>query len=110
MEKRRQKRSERRLQPPLDAALPESSPESIREARQALAAALEDELVECCFAIFPDEIAPGTRAKPIAIFDTLEDAMEWALQRFKGGAFRLRYERFILLDDDTAEPPSTRIM
>ena len=61
--------------------------------------------MDCCFAIFPDETLPGSRPRPIAIFDTLDDAMEWGLQRFKGGSFRLRYERFILLEGAEEDPP-----
>jgi hypothetical protein len=77
---------------------PKSSPRLFDAASLA-----DDDLVECCFAIFPDETT-GSRPRPIAIFDTLEDAMEWGLQRFKGGAFRLRYERFLLLTESPAQP------
>jgi hypothetical protein len=77
--------------------------EPVRVCRATMTTAPDEEiLVDCCFAIFPDETPPGARARPIAIFDTLEDAMDWALQRFKGGAFRLRYERFVLVDDELA--------
>jgi hypothetical protein len=78
---------------------PTSSPRLLDAARSA-----DEDLVECCFAIFPDDTTAGSRPRPIAIFDTLEDAMEWGLQRFKGGAFRLRYERFLLLTEPRAQP------
>jgi hypothetical protein len=39
-----------------------------------------------CFAIFPD----GS-VKPAAVFENLEDAMEWGLQRYGGDAFGIRY-------------------
>jgi hypothetical protein len=68
-----------------------------------------DDLVDCCFAIFPDEVEPGRRARPVAIFDTLEDALEWGQQRFKGGAFRLRYERFVLLPEETEIAPREHV-
>ena len=42
----------------------------------------------CCFAIIPD----GT-AQPAALFEDLEDAVDWALQRYGGDAFRIRYLR-----------------
>jgi hypothetical protein len=69
-----------------------------------------DELVECCFAIFADESPTGARRRPLAIFDTLEDAMDWALQRFKGGSFRLKYERFMLLEEDVPPPVSDTVV
>jgi hypothetical protein len=88
-----------------DSAGSEEPSKPVRVNRATLTPAPDEEvLVDCCFAIFPDETASGARARPIAIFDTLEDAMDWALQRFKGGAFRLRYERFVLLDDGQNEP------
>jgi hypothetical protein len=68
-----------------------------------------DDLVDCCFAIFPDEVEPGHRARPVAIFDTLEDAMDWGQQRFKGGAFRLRFERFVLLPNDVETAPRENV-
>jgi hypothetical protein len=53
-----------------------------------------------CFAIFPDDPSPGAGGAPVAVFDCLEDAMNWGLERFKGGAFRLKYQRIVLLESD----------
>ena len=39
-----------------------------------------------CFAVFPDEVN-----RAVAVFNELEDAMEWGLQRYGDGAFRIRY-------------------
>ena len=57
-----------------------------------------------CFAIFPDEPTPGAGVAPVAVFDCLEDAMNWGLERFKGGAFRLKYQRLVLVESDLEEP------
>jgi hypothetical protein len=56
-----------------------------------------------CFAIFPDDPSPAAGGTPIAVFDCLEDAMNWGLERFKGGAFRLKYQRLVLLETDSDE-------
>lgn len=40
----------------------------------------------CCFAIIPD----GT-SQPAALFEHLEDAMDWGLHRYGDDAFRIRY-------------------
>jgi hypothetical protein len=40
----------------------------------------------CCFAIIPD----GT-AQPAALFEDLEDAVDWGLRRYGDDAFRIRY-------------------
>ena len=42
--------------------------------------------MNCCYAIVPD----GTN-EPAALFEDLEDAMDWGLQRYGGDAFRIRY-------------------
>jgi hypothetical protein len=39
-----------------------------------------------CFGIFPDGAAA-----PTAVFENLEDAMEWGLRRYGGDAFGIRY-------------------
>jgi hypothetical protein len=107
MDKRSQRPADLLLEPALDSSRPAPSNPS-RVCRATLSPAPDEEvLVDCCFAIFPDETPAGSRARPIAIFDTLEDAMDWALQRFKGGAFRLRHERFVLLDDGPGDPRAT---
>ncbi len=108
MDKRRLRPPEPLFDPPLEPAPSEPA----RAIRSVVEGAPDDgeDLVDCCFAIFPDDVTPGARARPIAIFDTLEDAMDWALQRFKGGAFRLRYERFVLLQDgDRPVAPNTEL-
>ena len=45
----------------------------------------------CCFAIIPDD-GITEHHQPVALFASIEDAMDWALSRYKGGSFRLRYE------------------
>jgi hypothetical protein len=57
-------------------------------------------VLQNCFAIFPDEPSPGAAPSPVAVFDCLEDAMNWGLERFKGGAFRLKYQRLVLIQEE----------
>jgi hypothetical protein len=38
---------------------------------------------------------------PVALFASIEDAMDWALSRYKGGSFRLRYEPVAVIERDT---------
>ena len=40
----------------------------------------------CCYAIIPD----GS-SEPAALFEELEDAMDWGLQRYGDDAFQIRY-------------------
>ena len=40
----------------------------------------------CCYAIIPD----GTD-EPAALFEELEDAMDWGLRRYGDDAFQIRY-------------------
>lgn len=40
----------------------------------------------CCYAIIPD----GTN-DPAALFENLEDAMEWGLARYGDDSFQIRY-------------------
>jgi hypothetical protein len=47
----------------------------------------------CCFAIIPD----GT-TQPAALFEELEDAMDWALRRYGDDAFQIRYVEVTPLD------------
>jgi len=46
-----------------------------------------------CYAIVPD----GTR-EPVALFEELEDAMDWGLQRFGNDAFQIRYVEVTSID------------
>jgi hypothetical protein len=39
-----------------------------------------------CFAIIPDDTE-----HPAALFEDLEDAVDWALHRYGGDMFRIRY-------------------
>jgi hypothetical protein len=39
-----------------------------------------------CFAIIPD-----VTGQPAALFEDLEDAVEWALHRYGNDTFRIRY-------------------
>ena len=54
----------------------------------------------CCFAIIPDD-GIGDPRQPVALFASIEDAMDWALSRYKGGSFRLRYEPVAVIERDT---------
>ena len=49
--------------------------------------------MNCCYAIVPD----GTD-EPAALFEELEDAMDWGLQRFGDDAFQIRYVEVTSLD------------
>jgi hypothetical protein len=40
----------------------------------------------CCFAIIPD----GNEV-PVAVFESLEDAMEWGVHKYGGGRFTIRH-------------------
>jgi hypothetical protein len=42
----------------------------------------------CCYAIIPD----GT-GQPAALFEELEDAMDWAIEKYGDDRFRIRYLR-----------------
>jgi hypothetical protein len=43
-------------------------------------------VVSCCFAIIPD----GGEV-PVAVFESLEDAMEWGVHKYGGGRFTIRH-------------------
>ncbi len=43
-----------------------------------------------CYAIVPYD-----RNEPVALFDDLEDAMEWGLKKFGGDKFRIRHVSFV---------------
>jgi hypothetical protein len=40
----------------------------------------------CCFAIIPDGVDV-----PVAVFENLEDAMEWGVRKYGGGRFTIRH-------------------
>lgn len=42
--------------------------------------------LSCCFAIIPDGVEV-----PVAVFENLEDAMEWGVHKFGGGRFTIRH-------------------
>jgi hypothetical protein len=42
--------------------------------------------VTCCFAIIPDGVD-----LPVAVFENLEDAMEWGVRKYGGGRFTIRH-------------------
>jgi hypothetical protein len=42
--------------------------------------------MNCCYAIIPDGAA-----SPSALFESLEDALEWALGRYGANAFSIRH-------------------
>lgn len=43
-----------------------------------------------CFAIVPDD-----KNEPVALFDDLEDAMEWGLMKFGGDRFKIRHVSYV---------------
>ena len=51
-----------------------------------------------CFAIFPDGAAT-----PSALFENLEDAMEWGLKRYGDDAFGIRYLEMARVQKDTPD-------
>ena len=59
--------------------------------------------MSCCFAIIPDECPAGEAARPLAMFESLEDAMEWGSQRYAGGAFRIRYLQVLTMSEDESD-------
>ena len=44
-----------------------------------------------CFVILPDEKSEGTVTAAPALFENLEEALEWGARRYRGGTFRVRY-------------------
>jgi hypothetical protein len=46
-----------------------------------------------CYAIVPDGFS-----EPSALFEDLEDAMEWGLHRYGGDAFQIRYVEVTALE------------
>jgi hypothetical protein len=42
--------------------------------------------LSCCFAIIPDG-----GEHPVAVFESLEDAMEWGVHKYGGGRFTIRH-------------------
>jgi len=49
--------------------------------------------MNCCYAIVPD----GS-IEPVALFEELEDAMDWGLKRFGDDAFQIRYVEVTSVD------------
>ena len=64
---------------------------------------MEVHVLQNCFAVFPDEQADSAVSSPVAVFEYLEDAMNWGLERFKGGAFRLKYQRCVMVEEESPE-------
>jgi hypothetical protein len=40
-------------------------------------------------------IVPDGREDPVALFDDLEDAMEWALKKYGGDRFQIRHVSYV---------------
>lgn len=53
----------------------------------------------CCFAIIPDG-----NSQPAALFNDLEDAMDWGLKRYGGDAFKIRYLSVMKVESDAKRP------
>lgn len=45
-----------------------------------------ERVLTCCFAIIPDGFEI-----PVAVFENLEDAMEWGVHKYGGGRFTIRH-------------------
>jgi hypothetical protein len=56
-----------------------------------------------CFAILPDESSEGTVTPAPALFENLEDALEWGARRYRGGTFRVRY---VAVEELPPPPPA----
>ena len=56
-----------------------------------------------CFAILPDEPSADGTSRPLALFQTLEDAIEWGSKRYQGGAFRIRFVQFVPVEGATSQ-------
>jgi hypothetical protein len=50
-----------------------------------------------CYGVFPDGVA-----RPVAVFRELEDAMDWALERYGGNAFDIRYVEMMRVESGDA--------
>jgi hypothetical protein len=57
----------------------------------------------CCFAIIPEDALFNPASQPVALFETIEDAMDWGLQRYKGGTFRVRYQPMMAVEVGNGE-------
>jgi hypothetical protein len=55
-------------------------------------------MVTCCYAIIPD----GT-AEPAALFEDLEDAVDWGLHRYGNDTFRIRYVEVTPIEMDDCQ-------
>ena len=53
----------------------------------------------CCFAILPDEPSGDETPRPTAVFQDLEDALDWGSRHFQGRAFRVRYLELIAVGE-----------
>jgi hypothetical protein len=51
----------------------------------------------CCFAILPDDAPTEETPRPLAVFEDLQDALEWGARHYSGGAFRVRYLEMIAI-------------
>lgn len=63
--------------------------------------------MQTCFAVVPDDPSPDADPQPVALFVTIEDAMEWATRRYRGGSFRLRSQLAVFVDPNAnaGRPP-----
>ncbi len=58
------------------------------------------------FAIVPeDPSSPSGLGHPVAVFEHLEDALEWAALRFAARPFRIRYVSLLETGGDVPLPP-----
>ena len=53
-------------------------------------------LLPCCFAVVRDE----DDSQPLAVFQHLEDALDWANGRFRRRPFRIRQVQLLRLEEE----------
>jgi hypothetical protein len=59
---------------------------SVLCADKGASAEQDTDALTCCFAIIPDGFDV-----PVAVFESLEDAMEWGVHKYGGGRFTIRH-------------------
>lgn len=47
---------------------------------------MKSPIVTCCYTVIPD-----STGEPVAVFEDLEDAVDWGLRRYGCDAFGIRY-------------------
>jgi hypothetical protein len=58
------------------------------------------------YAVIPDGTEEQAGRRWVAMFTRIEDAMEWASARYRGGSFRLCYQRWVVMRTEELIVPS----